>query len=233
MLSHNINNIIRISKQLENRGNVVSTQEKFFRCPSERELSRQSRGCIRDPALGIRWSQCSPSRERVYQPARWDKKDPTGFTVNPSRRTVLERLTFSRPVSSGLTNRERDGYEITIALGSPLQLSASVLTSPSRVSSAPCASQSKVKRFIDIKSIASSAIGASKSISRPKIPLDRKANRVVHGSGYYGQLLVSIARDSFVAETKGAKSVSFTDQTDIWSSSDFNDRLILVDCFYN
>lgn len=139
----------------------------------------------------------------------------TGCTVNPSRRTVLERLTFSRPVSSGLTNRERDGYEITIALGSPLQLSASMLTSPSRVSSAPCASQSKIKRFIDIKSSASSAIGASKSISRSKIPLDRKANRVVHGSGYYGQLLVSIARDSFVAETKGAKSVSFTDQTDI------------------
>lgn len=96
-----------------------------------------------------RWSQSSP---RVDLPAqRSSKKGPqSSSTVNLSKRTVLERLTFSRPVSSRLTNRERDRYEITIALCSPLQLSRLLLTSPSHASMAPCAFQSKVKRFIDI-----------------------------------------------------------------------------------
>jgi len=58
----------------------------------------------------------SASRERVDQ---WAWRFSTGKKVrrtSPLRRTVLERLTFSRPVSSGLTNRGRDGYEITTAL---------------------------------------------------------------------------------------------------------------------
>lgn len=114
-----------------------------------RNLKIKARNVILSSTL-IRWSQQFSSRERADQStlrfAEWKK---TWTTVHPSRqRTVLEQLTFSRPVSSGLTNHGRDGYEITIALCSPLQ---ALLSASLSASATPRAFRSKVKRFIDIK----------------------------------------------------------------------------------
>lgn len=91
---------------------------------------------------------------------------------------------------------------------------------------APCAFQSKVKRFIDIDDRAH----RRQSPHRLEIDwqfeifLDKKANQENRRKWLRPATCLDYSQQRnslFVAETKGAKSISFRDQAD---ASDFNDR---------
>lgn len=81
----------------------------IYTSASDRLLKRFRGNCKKRSAIA--WNRW---RGRDRGPQKIEK-----IHGRSGRKTVLERLTFSRPVSSGLTNRGRDAYEITTLLLSP------------------------------------------------------------------------------------------------------------------